>query len=172
MTTEGYMDVNITDEQEFHRENVVLTPQSWKRRWSHDIILRRLLERYRRGSPMRSKDVRLDDSALLLSTIRLFGSWTAGLEAAGLVRMPSGAVFSLMDYLRFRLANDLPMTIASVRKEGKAGRKMYRLALAEFGGWKPALAVAGEGKAGGQRPLASRGALESPGFCRECAGQA
>jgi len=140
----------MTDEQEFHRENVVLTPRIWKRRWTHDIILRRLLERYREGSPMRSKDVRLDDGTLLLSTIRLFGSWAAGLEAAGLVRMPSGAVFSLVDYLRFRLANGLPMTIASVRNEGKAGRRIYRLALAEFGGWKPALAVAGAADAGGQ----------------------
>lgn len=166
------MDENMMSEQGFHRENVVLTPRSWKRRWTHDIILRRLLERYRRGCPMRSKDARLDDSALLLSTIRLFGSWTAGLEAAGLVRMPSGAVFSLTDYLRFRLANGLPMTIAAVRKEGKAGRKMYRLALAEFGGWKPALAAACEGDADGQFPLASSDAMESPGLCRECAAQA
>ena len=160
------MDVNMMDEQGFHRENVVLTPRNWKRRWTHDIILRRLLERYRRGCPMRSKDVRLDDSALLLSTIRLFGSWAAGLEAAGLVRMPSGAVFSLVDYLRFRLAKGMPMTIASVRNEGKAGRKMYRLALSEFRGWKPALAAAGAGDAGGQRPFIGHDLAESSGICQ------
>lgn len=77
-----------------------------------------------------------DDKNLRLTTIRLFGSWTARLEAAGLYRLPSGGVYSLIVFLRYRAENRQSITIAALRKEGKFGCKMYREAVTKFGGWK------------------------------------
>ena len=130
-------------QQSNRKKVIVLTPQVEKKAWTPDLVLRRLLERYRAGLPMRSKDVDIADKNLRLTTIRLFGSWTAGLEAAGLYRLPSGRVYSLVDLLRHRAENCQPTTLIALRREGKFGRKLYREAVTKFGGWKGALKQAG-----------------------------
>lgn len=124
-------------------KSIVLTPQGERKTWTPDLVIRRLLERYRAGLPMRSKDVDVDDRNLRLTTIRIFGSWTAGLESAGLYRLPTGEILSLIDILRRRAENGHAITVIALRKDGKYGRKLYREAVAKFGSWKAALIESG-----------------------------
>lgn len=124
-------------------KSIVLTPQGERKTWTPDLVIRRLLERYRAGLPMRSKDVDVDDKNLRLTTIRIFGSWTAGLESAGLYRLPTGEILSLIDILRRRAENGQSVTIIALRKDGKYGRKLYREAVCKFGGWRAALVESG-----------------------------
>jgi len=112
--------------------------------WTEERVLRRIYKRQRNGRAMNYMSVHREDLRLLGAARRLFGSWTAALEAAG-VDLPKTTSHSsvhtresIIALLRENAAagrspaSDHPR----IRKHGKAVRRL-------FGSWATAREAAG-----------------------------
>lgn len=71
-----------------------LSAQSNRVQWSTDRVVRRICERQRAGLPMDAKSARHDAGPLFGAARRLFGSWGAALQTAGVSRVTESAMTS------------------------------------------------------------------------------
>lgn len=129
-----------------------LSAQSNRVQWSTDRVVRRICERQRAGLPMDAKSARQDAGPLFGAARRLFGSWGAALQTAGVSRVTESAMASsrspyparrspeaLIALLKKRLQNG--ESLSSAQPELICWRDCAKRS---FGSWVAARRLAGD----------------------------
>lgn len=119
------------------------------RKWSREIVVEHILLRKKEGKPLNSNHIQTNHVPLYLAACNYFGSWKAGIEAAGLsyddvrvtkVACPVWGKDKIAAVIQRRYKLKQPLNSNHIQTKEP---RLYASAVKYFGGWSQAIKAAG-----------------------------